>query len=160
VPRLLELRERWRCDAPIRADGAGANLAILDELRRKLGDDAAAPLNTREYVTANAGFLADVLGGQLEQPGRPDLDEAVRSAARRQIGDSGWGLSRRMSAATIAPLVAVVVARFALDHRPPPKAAPVVVVRRPAPDTSSSSRRPAPPRRRRHTSVGESTPNF
>lgn len=160
VPRLLELRERWRVEAPIGYDGAGANLAVADELARKIGADNVGPLNTREFVTACAAFLAAVLSGQIEHPGRPALDESIRSAARRQIGDTGWGFARRMSAATIAPLVSVVVARFALDHRPAAKPSPVVVVRRPAPDAADLTRRSSSTRRRRHTSGRVSTLDF
>lgn len=149
VPRLLELRDRWRVTGPIRYDGAGPNLAVADELRRKLGEEAAAPLNTRELVTACAAFLAAVLAGQLEHAGRRELDDAIASAARRNVGDGGWAYARRQSAATIAPLVAVTVAAYALDHRPPPPSSPVVVSRRPDRPGAERARARAAARARR-----------
>lgn len=126
--RVVELRDRWRVTAPISVDSAGPVVAVADEIRRKGVE--VGPLPTREYVAACAAFLAAVLRQDLHHPGRPDLDAAIRSAARRQVGDGGWAWSRLNSAATIAPLEAATVARWALDHAPAPAAAPVIVAAR------------------------------
>lgn len=122
--RVVELRERWRVTAPVAHDSAGPVLVVADELKRKGVE--TGPLKTSEYVSACAAFLAAVLRQDLEHPGRPDLDQAVRGAARRNVGDGGWAWSRLNSAVSIAPLEAATVARWAVDHAPEPAAAPVV----------------------------------
>jgi hypothetical protein len=127
VPRLRELRDRWRPVA-IGHDAAGPVLDVADELRR--GGVELAPTKTADYAAACAGFLSGVVNRRVEHPGRPALDDAVANAARRTIGDGAWAWSRRASAGTIAPLVAATVAGWTYDHRPKPATRPVVVAAR------------------------------
>lgn len=134
--RVLELVERWRVPV-VGCDGAGPVLDVADRLERR-GLDVTR-LGTRDYVTACSAFLADVTAGQLEHAGRSALDAAVTAAARRTVGD-GWAFSRRMSAATISPLVAATVARWLHDHRPAPPEAPAVVIRRASSDPARAAR--------------------
>lgn len=124
--RIRELRERWRPVA-IGVDAAGPALDVADELDRD-GIELVR-LKARDYAAACAGFLSDVLAGRLEHPGAAALDDAVAAAGQRTLGDA-WAWSRRQSSATIAPLSAATVARWAYDHRPPAPVAPVVSSRR------------------------------
>jgi len=123
--RVSELRERWRITSPVVTDSAGPVLDVADRLRRKGIEVEALPM--RSFVASCSSFLSYVLRRDVEHVGRPDLDRAVRAAARRQVGDGGWAWSRLNSAATIAPLEAVTLALWGLDHAPEPPAAPVIV---------------------------------
>lgn len=127
VPRLLELRKTWGVTGPVGHDSAGPVLAVADELQTK-GVETVA-LSTREFVTACAGLLADVLSGRVQHPGRPALDRAVRAAARRNVGD-GWAFSRRLSPDSIAPLVGAAIARYLIGHKPAPAPKPAIVAAR------------------------------
>lgn len=135
--RAAELRTRWRITSPVVTDSAGPVLDVADRLRRKGIEVEALP--TRSFVASCSAFLAAVLRRDVEHVGRPDLDRSVRAAARRQVGDGGWAWSRLHSAATIAPLEAVTLALWGLDHAPEAPPAPVVVAARRR--DSASSRR-------------------
>lgn len=124
VERIEQLAARMRTEE-VACDGAGPALDVADQLERR-GLVRVRRLTAVEYMTACAGFLADVDAGQLRHRGTAALDAAAAAAARREVGDR-WVWSRRSSAGSIAPLVAATVARYALDHQPDPTPAPVVV---------------------------------
>jgi hypothetical protein len=132
--RVAELRETWRVLAPVAHDSAGPVVDVADQLRRLIGPDNVRSLMLREYLTACAGLLAAFKAGEVRHCGRPALDAAVAAAARRTVGDGGWAFGRLLSPASIAPLVAAAVGRYAHLNAPPPPVKPAVVVARRDPD--------------------------
>ena len=58
--------------------------------------------------------VSDLLSGRLTHADQESVNEAREGARKRAIGTAGgWGLDRRDPAVNIAPMVAVVEARFA-----------------------------------------------
>lgn len=125
--RFRELVDTWR---PVGTgyNAVGPAVDVADELQRG-GLAGLQPVNTREYVAACTGFLADVVDERLQHPGHPVLDAAAESAAQRQIGES-WVWGPRQSAGSIAALASATVARWTYDHRPAPKTPVIGVARR------------------------------
>jgi hypothetical protein len=95
VPRLLELRDRWKprqvvCDA---AGPAGSLLAGL----ANAGLDVKV-VNAREYAQACGMFYDAVVDDALTHPDQETLNAAVAVADRRTMADA-WMWSRRASTA-------------------------------------------------------------
>lgn len=118
VGRLAELAAHWQPRAilhdpvgPARAHGDAAARAGL----------VLAEVSGREYATACAALLAGVVEDRIRHVPHPALDEAVRGAVRRPLGDA-WAWGRRQSASSIAPLVTVTLATWAYEHAPQPPA--------------------------------------
>lgn len=141
--RVVELRDRWRVTGPVAHDSSGPVLDVADQVRRLIGADQVRALTMREYLTACSGLLAAFRSGDVRHCGRPALDAAVAAAAKRPVGDGGWAFGRVLSPASIAPLVAAAVGRFAHLNAPPPPVKPAVVVA-----TRNPARSPAATRRR------------
>lgn len=66
-----------------------------------------------EFSQASQQFLDAVLASQVRHIGQPQLDNAVAGAARKDVGDGAWRFSRKLSPVDIAPLNAVMLARWA-----------------------------------------------
>jgi hypothetical protein len=98
-------------------DRFGPAVAAGDTVARA-GLEGLEATATEEYVTACAGFLAELVSGSLTYTPHPALDAAVEAAGKRQVGDR-WAWGRRVSTSTIAPLVAATLALWAYDHAPP-----------------------------------------
>lgn len=64
-------------------------------------------LTTREYTSATGGMYNAVLAGEWHHRNRPELNAAVRSAARRSVGDA-WLIDRR-TGVDVSALTAAVV---------------------------------------------------
>lgn len=113
-----DLADRLRL--PVAIDSHGPVATVLDELRRAWPNqpDRLLVMGAGDVAVAAAGFLDDVDTGRLRAWSHPDLDAAVAAAVKRPLGD-GFAWSRRNSAASIAPLVAVCAARWGFDHLPP-----------------------------------------
>jgi hypothetical protein len=111
VPRVVELNNEWQPAAWV-LDPAGPAGALLTDLR-----EAGI-----EPVLVNARELAQACGSMLKAASSPpatstvrhlgqlSLDEAVRAAKKRDIGDGGWAFGRRATEEDISPLVAVTLA--------------------------------------------------
>ena len=125
--RLVEISDR--AAAPIAIDGVGPVGTVLDELRRLIpaGQHARRLLvmKTQDVAVAAAGLLDDITAGTLSVWPNPALDDAVAAAVTRDLGE-GFAWSKRGSAASIAPLVAIGAARWGHDHLPPEPARPEV----------------------------------
>lgn len=113
---VLPLSRRHR--VPIGYDAHGAALDVADRLARARPAPTLQGLRLTEYVAACAALAADVVDSNLRHARQPDLDGAVTSAARRRIGDAGWGWGRRASSGPIAALVAATVALRVYDELP------------------------------------------
>lgn len=107
-------------------DAHGAALDVADRLARAHPRPTLRGLSTAEYVSACAALAATVVDGNARHARQPDLDEAVANAARRRIGDGGWGWGRRASSGPIAALVAATVALRVYDDMPTRSTKPMI----------------------------------
>lgn len=86
-----------------------------------------------DMAKACGGFYDDVTAPKprLTHAAQEQLDDAVKGAAKRKIGDAGgWGWDRKDPTKNIAPLVAATLARFGAS-----------VIKRPAPGGRTSNGR-------------------
>jgi hypothetical protein len=114
VPRLLELRGRWRCKGVV-VDAGGPAGALVAGIE-KAGVTVSSPTAT-EFAQACGAFFDDVIGGKLVHPDEAILNESVAAAKWRKIGQSrGW--ERYGHDATA--LVAVTLARWGMASIPEP----------------------------------------
>jgi hypothetical protein len=120
IPRMLELAEKWYCDAILYSQtGPAAGLAA--PLANSDVGNLMRAVNESEHAQA-CGYLFD----QVEQRtfrhlGTAELTNALKGAERKPMGDS-WAWSRKNSAADITPLVGVTLALWgveALRQAPP-----------------------------------------
>ena len=112
--RALDLWRRWR-PAAIYLDPFGPANTTADEL-----DRLRVPIvrvNAGGLTAAAAGLYDDLRDDRLRHRTDPQLDAAVDGAVRRTVLDR-WAFSRGKSAADVAPLNAVALARYALAARP------------------------------------------
>lgn len=72
------------------------------------------PISSREYAQACGALYDLITAGTLRHIGQADLDAAVGGAGKRVIGDA-WGWNRKNPAVSVAPLVAVTLAAWAID---------------------------------------------
>lgn len=112
VARVAELNEQWEPSSAWVLDPSGPAGALLVDLR-----DAGI-----EVQTVTARELAQACGGMLKAAsmtpdtsvlrhlGQLSLNDAIRAAKKRDIGDGGWAFGRRVSNEDISPLVAATLA--------------------------------------------------
>jgi hypothetical protein len=118
--RLDELRRKHRLPQVL-APGEGPVLPVVDAARR-LGV-TVRQLTPPEYATACQATKDAIDRAALGHRNEQALNEAVKGAAKRPIGDGGWGWGRRTSTADVCPLSAASVAHWGNQRRP---ARPVV----------------------------------
>jgi len=107
--RMAELRERHKPTAVL-CDSKGPAASLADDV----GADA---IGAAEYVKA-CGVLFDLVAdARLRHLGTPDLDAAIRGAAKRPLVDA-WAWSRKASRVDISPLVAATIAAWQVEQRP------------------------------------------
>lgn len=96
------------CDA---AGPAASLIGDVHELVREMGVEVAA-VSAQDHARA-CGQLFDAVDQRtIRHLGTSDLDDAVRGAVTRALGDA-WAWARKSSQVDISPLVAVTLARFA-----------------------------------------------
>jgi len=118
--RAFELHRRY--GAPIALDKYGPTAGAHDELAAAGAE--LLEMTAYDVALAAAAFLRGVKARDVSVWPHPALDDAVELAATKPLGD-GWKWSRRISAGSIAPLVAATNALWGLEHLPPAKRAPV-----------------------------------
>jgi hypothetical protein len=113
VPRLLQLRDKWKPCAIVIDPGSPAGSLIADaetaglELVRTGARDVA-----QAYGMVVDGLCdADETARVVRHIGQPELDAAVAGAARRPVGD-GHAWDRRAATVDLTPLVAVTNAMW------------------------------------------------
>lgn len=106
--RMAELRARHACIGAI-VDGASPAAGLAADLE-------AETATTSEYVAACGRLLDLVSDAGLVHLASAELDQAVRGAARRTVGDA-WAFSRRSSQVDITPLVAATLAAHLVHQR-------------------------------------------
>ena len=113
VPRLAELvRRNDPTSLPIDVrSAAGSIIRELDEAQIPF-----TPINSSEMGQACGAFYDAARDGTLRHLGQPSLDNALRGAERRNLGDV-WVWNRRSTGVDITPLIACTVAlRGAMAH--------------------------------------------
>lgn len=113
VPWLVERHEKWAPCAVV-VDRNGPAGSLIPELEAA-GIEVVKP--SGNDIAQACGAFADAADPQegpavLRHLGQPELDEAVRRAAKSDLGDGAWKWSRRTSTADISPLVAVTLAAW------------------------------------------------
>jgi DNA recombination-mediator protein A len=116
VHRLVELVERHKPLA-VFCDGASPAGSLIAELEQAGVQVTAA---TATEHARGCGLLYDaVTDSSLRHLGPPELNSAVRGAAKRPLGDA-WAWSRRTSSVDISPLVACTLAHWGALTTPQP----------------------------------------
>ena len=98
---------------------------LVDAIARHDPDVEVEFTTMGQYAAACASLYRGILDGTTHHFNDPDLDAAVESAIKRDLGDGGFGWGRKGAAGSVAELVAVTVAGRAWDTLPAPKRAPV-----------------------------------
>jgi hypothetical protein len=99
--------------AGVVVDGKGPAAALISDLSNAgVTEELLAIVGPSDMAVACGVFYDNVLEKRLRYLAHPDLDEALRAASQRPLGDA-WAWSRRRSRSTIAPLVAVTIALWA-----------------------------------------------
>ena len=106
VPRLLELRGKWRPCAVV-VDGAGPAGSLIAPLEAA-GVEVLKP-SARDAAQACGQFYDAAVQGRLRHLDQPALNAAVAGAKRRDLGDA-WAWARKNTSIDISPLVAVTLA--------------------------------------------------
>lgn len=118
VPRLLELRERWRpCAVVIDAGSpAGSLVATAEEAKIEL-----VKPTVRDVVAAAGAMFDGICGERSTDPesgelgpdprvirhrGQPELSSAVAGAVKRKLG-TAWAWDQMAASVDISPLIAV-----------------------------------------------------
>ena len=104
---------------PVRSLPGNLAAAGVDEEKITLVD-------TDGMIDACDRFYTAVVDGQLRHLPNLDLDDALRAASQRDLGDA-WAWSRRKSAGTIAPLVAATLATWTVVQEPEVELTPFFV---------------------------------
>jgi hypothetical protein len=117
IPRLVELRKKWRplaiCGP---TNGPGAHLldeaekAGIDVLKAGSSDEAAALALLRTKVKERAVI-------HLGRENAPGMYSAIATAATRDVGDGGKALKRRDAESDITPATAPVLALWGLNKK-------------------------------------------
>lgn len=110
---------------PIAIDTVGPVGTVHDKLA-KAGDVDVLAMKAQDVANAAADLLDDIRGKALSIWPHPDIEPAFDVLATRNLGDAGMAFSRRGSAGSIAPVVALAAARWGLAHREPVPDAPEV----------------------------------
>jgi hypothetical protein len=115
IPRLLELRSRWRPLGIAVPKTAPAAAFINDAENRGLELLKMSSAEEAQAFTLMMTGINDKQIGQLGPDEAPELRTAVAHAETRDIGDGMRGWSRKNSAANITPLTACTAAYWAFD---------------------------------------------
>ena len=108
VPRLLELRTKWKCCAIV-VDGAGPAGSLIAPLEAA-GVEVLKP-SARDAAQACGAFYDAAVQGDLRHLNQPELNTALAGAKRRDLGDA-WAWARKNVSVDISPLVAATLASW------------------------------------------------
>lgn len=122
VDRLVELQGIH--DVEVVVDGRGPAAMLIPLLERE--GVRLQVTDTSDVLDACAGLFDLVRERQATHEGFAELDEAVRGAVKRTVGDR-WAWGRRKSTSDISPLEAVTLAAWAA-RRPAVSREPIVFV--------------------------------
>jgi phage terminase large subunit-like protein len=111
VQRFVDLVERHDVRAVV-VDGASAAFSLVDPLRQR--GLTVTVTSARQMASAFGGFYDAVMDGNVRHLDQPLLNSALGAARKRQIGDSGFGWSRKDSESDITPVTAATLALWGL----------------------------------------------
>ena len=111
IQRFVDLCERHDVRAVV-VDGASAAFSLADPLRQR--GVTVSVTTARQMAAAFGGFYDAVMDGQLRHLDQPILNSALAVARKRQIGDSGFGWSRKDSESDITAVTAATLALWGL----------------------------------------------
>lgn len=106
VDRLVELTERHGTSGVL-IDGMSPAASLIGPLAQK--GIEVSPVTAKEYAQACGELYDAVDQEQLRHLGTPELEIALRGAAKRSLGEA-WAWSRKSSSVDISPLVAITLA--------------------------------------------------
>jgi phage terminase large subunit-like protein len=121
VARCVELSARHGRPSFV-VDTVGPASALIDDMTAAGLNVRAA--NTRDVSRAYADMVDAVEHGRVVHGPQQVLEDAIRVAKRRPLGDGGFALGRRVSSVDISPLVAVELAHWAAVN-PEPDLSPI-----------------------------------
>ena len=125
VPRLAELKRRWRPCAVV-IDPAGQGVSLI-EAANQAGLDVALPFTSRDAASACGQLYDLVMQEGLAYRPDADLDKAVAAARIRPLSDA-WAWDSRGAAADVEPLRTVSDAVWGLHKFGKPRFAPYNVL--------------------------------
>ena len=109
APRMKDLVQKWRPKRVVYDESSPA-ASIAAELR-----DAgvrARPVSAPDHAAA-CGMIFDLVEqGRLVHIGQKELEQAIKGASQRPLGER-WAWSRRTSSVDITPLVSSTLALWA-----------------------------------------------
>jgi hypothetical protein len=111
ISRLEELDRKHRPSA-VMYDKIGPSAALGADLEES--QVRAATVSGGEYAQACGRLVDHVAQATVRHLGTAELEQAIRAAGTRPLGDS-WAWSRKQSSADISPLVAVTLALWAAE---------------------------------------------
>lgn len=113
VQRCKELRDRHECSFIVDPIGPAGSL-IPDLIAAGLEVDQP---DGREWVGACASLYDAIVEDRMRHLGQAQLNDAVKVARRRDVGDGVWAWARRKSGGDIAALAAATGALWGLEQR-------------------------------------------
>lgn len=111
VQRFVDLCARHDVRALV-VDGVSAAYSLVDPMRMR--GLTVTVTTARQMAAAFGGFYDAVMDGQMRHLDQPLLNSALSVARKRQIGDSGFGWSRKDSESDITPVTAATLALWGL----------------------------------------------
>ena len=110
VERVVELQRKYDCKVAVDSRGPAADL--IDPMK-----EAGAVLDlakTSDVQDASASFFDKVQTAVIAHMSHPELEDAVRGAQRRPVGDR-WAIGRRTSASDVSPLEGAILADWLIS---------------------------------------------
>jgi hypothetical protein len=117
LDRLHDIRRKRRIREVI-VDGAGAAASLIPAL--ELDGFIVRVASARDMSAACGAMFDAVTHDQMRHVPHPELTAAVYGARKRTLGDA-WALDRRHASVNISPLVAAVLAHWAITRTRPRK---------------------------------------
>ncbi len=111
VQEFVKMCERHDVRALV-VDGASAAHSLVDPMRQR--GLTVTVTTARQMAAAFGGFYDSVMDGQVRHLDQPLLNMALGVARKRQIGDGGFGWSRKDSESDITPVTAATLALWGL----------------------------------------------
>lgn len=120
VLEAKRLQDKYGCPIAVDDHGPAADL-IGDEKQPAEGTLRGAKVDvtvarTTDVLDACAAFYDAVQVQGIAHMNHPELEDAVKGAQRRDVGDR-WAIGRRNSAVNVGPIEGAILARWALGKR-------------------------------------------
>jgi hypothetical protein len=109
VDRIVELLERHDAADEVVLDAAGPAGSLVPDL--EAAGVKVRAVTAKEHAQACGGIFDAIEQRAVRHLGTPELDAAVKGAAKRPLGDA-WAWSRKSSGVDISPLVAITLAAW------------------------------------------------